>query len=81
MSPYVQSLITARDNFAAQLAAFSAGPMKGNYSLDGESYSWESFADALQRRIEALSKQIAAADGGSDVAHHAQTLHGRGGHW
>lgn len=69
-SAYVASLITARDNFAIQLAAFSAGPMKPNYSLDGESYSWSEFADALQRRIDTLTASIAKADGGQDVSHH-----------
>ncbi len=68
-SAYVASLITARDNFAAQLAAFSAGPPKPNYSLDGESYSWSEYADALQRRIDLLNISIAKADGGFDVSH------------
>lgn len=66
MATYAQNLITARDNFAAELATQSANP-KPSYSLDGESYSWPDYYRFLREQIKDLNEQIANADGGFEV--------------
>lgn len=71
-SAYVASLITARDNLANALAIATANP-KPSYSVDDESYSWPEYYRFLAEQIENLTKLIAMADGGFDVAHTVST--------
>ncbi len=59
-------MLTIRDNLTAQLAAMSANP-KPNYSIDGESISWQSLFDSLSDRIDKVNAQIQMADGGFEV--------------
>lgn len=70
MATYQQSLVTIRDNLAARLAEMSVSP-KPNYSIDGESLSWQSLFDSLSQRIDAVNAQIQMMDGGFEV--HTQT--------
>ena len=57
---YVDSLITARDNFATQLAEISAAP-KPSYTVDGQQVSWTDHYRFLSEQIDKLNQQISAA--------------------
>jgi len=60
------NLETARDNVTALLADLSAHP-KPTYSLDGESYSWESYFSMLCGQLETLNKQIQVLGGPFEI--------------
>lgn len=66
MASYSDNLITIRDNVAAKLAAMSVNP-KPNYSIDGESISWQSLFDSLTDQLKKLNELIAMSDGGFEV--------------
>ena len=61
MATFLENLVAARDNIAANLAALTADP-KPNYSIDGQSVSWQSLFDSYLSQLEKLDAQIAAAD-------------------
>ena len=63
MATYLENLQTARDQIAANLAAITAEP-KPNYSIDGQSVSWQDLCDAYLRQLAAIDAQIAAAEPG-----------------
>jgi hypothetical protein len=54
---YIDDLITARNNFAAKLAAESANP-KPTYSIDGQSVSWTEYYKFLSEQVDRLNEQI-----------------------
>lgn len=56
----IDDLQAAYDNVARNLRAITADP-KPNYSLDGESYSWQQLFEAYTNQLEALQKAIQAA--------------------
>ena len=60
MSSYLDDLLAARDNIAANLAAMTANP-KPNYSVDGQSLSWQSLFDSYMAQLEKLDIQINGA--------------------
>lgn len=60
MATYLENLQTARDRLAAALAANAGRP---NYTIDGESFDFES----LVRRIKSLDDAIGAAQGPFEV--------------
>lgn len=66
MATRAQNLDTAIDNLAAKIAEATANP-KPNYSLDGESYSWESWLAMLMNQMEVLEKARQRADGPFEV--------------
>lgn len=66
MATYADNLITIRDNLAAKLAAMSVNP-KPNYSIDGESMSWQSLFDSLTEQIAKTNALIQMSDGGFEV--------------
>lgn len=56
---YIDSLTTARDNFASKLAEISANP-KASYSIDGQSVSRVEYYRFLADQVKSLNEQIAA---------------------
>lgn len=58
---YLESLATARDNFAAKLAEISVDP-KPSYSIDGQSVSWTEYYRFLSEQVDKLNAQIAAGE-------------------
>ena len=60
MADYLENLLTARDNVAANLAAITADP-KPNYTVDGQSVSWQSLFDSYMAQLEKLDAQINGA--------------------
>ena len=56
------NLLAIKSNLIAQLAnetaAVLAGGAKPSYSLDGESYSWTEWRQALLAKVELLNKLI-----------------------
>ena len=62
MATDLENLISTRSSYIALLATESAyqvahGP-KPDYSLDGESYQWAGWREALLRKIESLDRLI-----------------------
>lgn len=60
---YLDDLITARDTLAAAIKDNAGKP---DYSIDGQSVSWTSIISQL----EALERQIAAAEGPTEEIIH-----------
>lgn len=65
MMAVIDSLRTARTNYAAQLEALSASP-KPTYNVDGQSFSWTEYQKFLLESIRQLDEAIASADDGGD---------------
>jgi hypothetical protein len=61
MSDYLSDLTTARDNIARNLAEMTANP-KPNYTIDGQTVSWQNLLDSYLSQLERLNAQIAAAE-------------------
>lgn len=61
MPTQLENLLAARDNVAANLAAITADP-KPNYTIDGQSVSWQGLFDSYVAQLEKLNAQINAAD-------------------
>lgn len=61
MATFLANLKTTRDNMAARLAEITASP-KPTYSIDGESYSWESYQSMLAQQLASLNQLIAAQE-------------------
>ena len=55
-------LQTAYANIAAKLVAMTANP-KPNYSLDGESYSWQQLFASYTAQLEKLKDAIQREEG------------------
>jgi hypothetical protein len=53
------SLATIRTNLLARIAEVTANP-KPNYSVDGQSFSWQSYLDSLMKNLDAINAQINA---------------------
>lgn len=66
MATYAQSLELARDRIAARIAEMSLDP-KPNYSIDGESFSWQSLFDSLTGQLEKINAQLQMAEGGYEI--------------
>jgi hypothetical protein len=58
---YLDDLKTARDQVASNLKALTASP-KPNYSLDGESYTWQGLFDSYVAQLERLNALLAAEE-------------------
>ena len=63
---YQDDLLTARANCAARLVEITSKP-KPDYSIDGESYSWAGYFQALTNQLEILDHAIQRADGAWEV--------------
>jgi hypothetical protein len=61
MASYLDNLLAARDNVAANLAAITADP-KPNYSVDGQSVSWQGLFDGYMAQLEKLDALINGAE-------------------
>lgn len=61
MATYIENLTTARDNFAAKLAAISTSP-KPTYTIDGQTVSWNDYYRMLMDGINSLNEQLAAGE-------------------
>ncbi len=61
MATDIDNLYAARSAILAALAANAGQP---NYTIDGETISWDSLTD----RLEMLNKQIAVFEGSTEVA-------------
>ncbi len=61
MPSYLENLHTARDQIAANLATITAEP-KPNYSIDGQSVSWQSLVESYTQQLARLDDLIAAAE-------------------
>lgn len=59
---YQDNLIATRDQIAARLVEITAQP-KPSYSVDGESYSWSEYFQALANQLKGLNELIQQADG------------------
>ena len=55
---YISDLTTARDNYAALLAA-GAHDGQTTYSVDGRSFDWIGYSDHLLNRIEQINRMLA----------------------
>jgi hypothetical protein len=58
----LDTLTTARDQIAARMDEMTRNP-KPNYSLDGESYSWESYFNMLSTQLLAVEQSMQRASG------------------
>lgn len=56
---YLQDLIAARDNIAAQLVEITADP-KPTYSIDDQWIDWDTHFKALTDRLDRLNASIQA---------------------
>lgn len=63
MATALENLTTARNNIAANLAEITARP-KPNYSINGQSVSWQSLFDSYVSQLERLDSLIAS---GGDI--------------
>lgn len=61
MPPYLENLQTAREQIAANLATITAEP-KPNYSIDGQSVSWQSLVESYTQQLARLDALIASAE-------------------
>jgi len=71
MATVADNLNTIKANFMALLATETAyqvanGP-KPTYSLDGESYQWDSWRQAMLDKIETINKLIQMEDGAFEI--------------
>ena len=66
MATYLENLVIIRDGYAQSLATEAAyqvanGP-KPDYSIDGQSVSWEAWRSGMMKKLEELNDLIGAAD-------------------
>jgi hypothetical protein len=61
MPTYLEQLTTTRDQVAANLAAITASP-KPDYTIDGQTVSWQALFESYLEQLAALEARIAAAD-------------------
>lgn len=59
MATDAENLATIKSNALARLAELSASP-KPSYAIDGQSVSWNEYAQMLQEQIAWCDKQLAA---------------------
>ena len=60
MTAYLDNLLAARDNVAANLAAITAEP-KPNYRIDGQMVSWQHLFDSYLNQLERLDARQAVS--------------------
>lgn len=61
MPSYVEHLQQAREQIAANLAAITTEP-KPNYSIDGQSVSWQSLVESYTDQLAKLDALLAAGE-------------------
>ncbi len=61
MATVLENLQTAREQVAANLVTITANP-KPNYTIDGQTVSWQSLFDSYVESLETLAAKIAAAN-------------------
>lgn len=66
MATELENLQTVRDQLVARLIEVTA-TRNPNYSVDGESYSWESYTEMLTRQIDMIEKHMQRAEGPFEV--------------
>lgn len=66
MATDAENLATIKSNLLAQLATMSASP-KPNYSINGQSVSWQSLYDSLWSQLEKINEQLASTAGPFEV--------------
>lgn len=66
MATYLENLTTARAQIAERLVAVTA-ENKPSYSVDGKSYSWESYVSMLTSQLERLDEAIQRSDGPFEI--------------
>ena len=59
---YIDSLKTARDNYASELATESADP-KPTYSIDGQTVQWDAYRASLTSKIKEANELIEQGEG------------------
>lgn len=60
-------LETIKANILARLKEVTEKP-KPNYNIDGQSVSWQSYSDSLMKQLDAVNKQINAAQPYEEVS-------------
>lgn len=68
----LENLQTARSNIAANLAAITASP-KPNYTIDGQTVSWQALFDSYVNQIKNLDVLIAGEGGPFEIASEGRT--------
>lgn len=66
MATYLENLTTTRQQISDRLAEITASP-KPSYSVDGESYSWTEYFEALMRQLEAIDAALQRANGPFEI--------------
>jgi len=66
MATIAENLLTAKTNFAQQLADISANP-KPSYTVDGKSYQWGEYLKYLQDSMNAIDIAIQSESGPEEV--------------
>lgn len=66
MATITENLLTAKANFAQQLADLSANP-KPSYTVDGKSYSWGEYLKFLIDAMASIDLQIQQEEGPEEV--------------
>ena len=76
MASVVDNLNTIKANYAVLLATETAYQLangaKPSYSLDGESYDWPGWEEAVLRKIKMLNELIQTEDGAFEVRSYSQ---------
>lgn len=70
MATRSENIQTALDNIYAELAA---GPLRPDYSIDGQRVSWMDYRNSLLKQAEMLESRLAAAEGPWEEVHLGQT--------
>lgn len=60
----LEELTTIRDQVIARMKAITESP-KPTYSIDGESYSWESYFSMLSNQVKTIEESMQRASGPS----------------
>lgn len=63
----LSSLETIKANILARLEEITASP-KPNYSVDGQSVSWQSYFDSLMASLKRIDEQINSAEPYEEVS-------------
>lgn len=65
MPSQIENLQTASNNISAQLAAMTLNP-KPNYSINGQTISWQSLFDSLVKNQQSINNLLIIAQGPSE---------------
>ena len=71
MATDAENLATIRTNILTQLATMTANPQP-NYSIDGESVSWQSLYDSLSSQLEKVNTLMASIGGPFEIISEAR---------